>query len=329
MFPKRFIYNNGLLIPKKIEKVTQNDDIIQGNENEYKIINLSRNGNLFEPPNIMPKIFLSEIKEGSNVQSQEEDEKIIYECNNINKETQTNSIFQVNNINDINYSSNELSKNLEDESNLFNKRKINLINNPKKATLYWQIEQICKHLYLSQSNDNKENIFSEMYQKENEFVKNFNKMYLNNEDLMLKRKYSVRNFSRLSKDNLSNKNNSFKHYKVKINKSYKSNKKGGEEIINKYYSEEKKKSIDNIKRTKYSYENYGINSYKYKHPQIYKLKILDKEKMKLPIIKKINKIPVELAKVIPVKKGINKEEQVNEYKFYKVMKNNRLNKFNV
>ena len=42
MITKRFIYYNGNLIPKKIEKGTQNNLIIQENDNEYKFINLSR-----------------------------------------------------------------------------------------------------------------------------------------------------------------------------------------------------------------------------------------------------------------------------------------------
>jgi hypothetical protein len=327
MNPKKFIYHSGQLIPKKIEKGINTHYLNQENNNEYKFINLSRNDNKINPPNIMPNIFLSEIQNHPTAQSQEE-QKVLYESNNINEETQTNSTFRVNNfINKINESSNDMSKKFDDDSHLFYRNNLKVIKKPRKATLYWQIEQICKHFYLNQDNDDKENIFSEMYQKENEYVKNLNKNFLNNDDIIFKRKYSYRNFSRLIKYSLSEKNNSFNHYKTKINKSYKSNKKNNEEIIKKYFDEENKKPIDIKKRTKYNFENYGIDSYRYKHPQIYKLKIEDK--VKLPSINKSKKVPIELANIIPIKKGINKEEKVNEYKFYKIMKNNRLKKFHV
>ena len=325
MITKRFIYYNGNLIPKKIEKGTQNNLIIQENDNEYKFINLSRNDNLINTPNIMNNIFLSEIQKEPTAQSQEE-QKIIYESNKVNEETQTKSTFKVINIiNRINETNSDMNKKFDDDSNLFNKNNLKVIKKPKKATLYWQIEQICKHFYLNQDNDNKENIFSEMYQKEKEYVKNLNKKYLNNDDILFKRKYSYRNFSRLIKNSLSDRSNSFNHYKTKINRSYKSNKKNNEEIIKKYFDEENKKPNNIKKGTKYNFENYGINSYRYKHPQIYKLKIEDK--VKLPTINKTKKFPVELANIIPIKKGINKEEKINEYKFYKIMKNNRLKKF--
>jgi len=327
MNPKKFIYQNGQLIPKKIEKGINTHYLNQENNNKYKFINLSTNDNKINPPNIMPNIFLSEIQNHPTAQSQEE-QKVLYESNNINEETQTNSTFRVNNFNNkINESSNDMSKKFDDDSHLFNRNNLKVIKKPRKATLYWQIEQICKHFYLNQDNDDKENIFSEMYQKENEYVKNLNKNFLNNDDIIFKRKYSYRNFSRLIKYSLSDKNNSINHYKTKINKSYKSNKKNNEEIIKNDFDEENKKSNDIKKRTKYNFENYGINSYRYKHPQIYKLKIEDK--VKLPSINKSKKVPIELANIIPFKKGINKEEKVNEYKFYKIMKNNRLKKFHV
>ena len=70
MITKRFIYYNGNLIPKKIEKGTQNNLLIQENDNEYKFINLSTNDNLINTPNIMNNIFLSEIQKGPTAQSQ-------------------------------------------------------------------------------------------------------------------------------------------------------------------------------------------------------------------------------------------------------------------
>ena len=332
MISKRFIYRNGNLIPKKEEKAIQKDNITQDSINILKFINLSRNNKFINPQNFMPKIFISDVKNIQSLQTNEE-EKIIYEGKTINEETQTNSTFQVNNVikkfneNKTNDSNVENYKEKEDSFYLFKKNANKFIKKPKKATLYWQIEQICRHFYLNQSDENKENIFNKMYQKENEFVRNLNKNFLNNDDLTLRKKYSVRNFSKLIKSNPTDKSNLFNHYKVKINRSFKSKKINKEELIKKSNDEELPSTGDNKKRTKYNFEKYGINLYRYKHPQIYQLK--SEDKIKLPAIKKNKKDPIELANIIPVKKGINKEEKINEYKFYKIMRNSRFNKFQV
>ena len=332
MMSKRVIYRNGNLIPKKEEKAIQKDNITQDSINILKFINLSRNNKFINPQNFMPKIFISDVKNIQSLQTNEE-EKIIYEGKTINEETQTNSTFQVNNVikkfneNKTNDSNVENYKEKEDSFYLFKKNANKFIKKPKKATLYWQIEQICRHFYLNQSDENKENIFNKMYQKENEFVRNLNKNFLNNDDLTLRKKYSVRNFSKLIKSNPTDKSNSFNHYKVKINRSFKSKKINKEELIKKSNDEELPSTGDNKKRTKYNFEKYGINLYRYKHPQIYQLK--SEDKIKLPAIKKNKKDPIELANIIPVKKGINKEEKINEYKFYKIMRNSRFNKFQV
>lgn len=339
MIPKRFIYSNGNLIPKKVDKSTQNEEITHEKENTSKFSHLSRNSYLTNPPKSVRKILLSD---DTRIPSfQQEDEKIIYENNHINEESQTSNTYKVIKIiNKFNenktYDSNieaylkkekETIKGKErDDFLLFNNKKTNMNKRNKKPTLYSQIEQICKHFYLNKIDTNKENIFNKMYKKENEFVKYLNKNVVNKDGLILRKKYSVRNLSKLTKYNFSDKINTFNN-KVKNSRSYKSNKIIYEELIKKYNNNEKVNTIDINKGNKRNFEYYGINSYRYRHPQIYQLK--SEEKVKLPDIMESKKKPVELVDIVPVKKENKKEEKLNEYIFYKVMKNHRLKKFHI
>ena len=318
MFPKRFIYRDGILIPKNRD---------QEHDNNYYFINLSRNGNLINTPISMPSIFLSEIKK-DQIKKPQEEEKKINECNNnINEEAQT-----ISNINKDNDYNNDINNKFEQNVN-FNKKikNIKIITKPKKSQLYQQIEQICKHFYLNQSNTSKNNIYNEMYQKENEYVKNLKKNYLSNEDLILRRKHSYKNFSRLIKHNLSVQNNSVKNSQIKNNNSFKSNKISEEKIspeqMKKYYDEDMKNTIDNKKRINSNYKNIRINSYNQKYSYVHQLK--SEDKLRLPAIKSSKKYPIELTNLIPIKKGIKREDNLNEYMFYKVMKSNRLSKFHL
>ena len=331
MFPKRFIYRNGILIPKTSEKGIQSDIIFQEKDNNYKYVNQSRNGNLINIPNLMPNIFLSEIKKNAISKSQEDEEKKINEFNNINEETQTNSDFQKNNNknNDLNT---DINNNFEKDNNFNNNIKnLKIFTRPKKSMLYQQIEQICQHLYLNQNNTNKNSVFNEMYQKENEYIKNLKKNYLSNEDLILRRKHSYRNFSRLINHSLSVQSNSVKNSKIRNNKSYKSSKISEEninsEIKKKYFDEDMKNTTNNKNEVSHKHNINIINSYMNKYQIVNKIK--GDEKMKLPAIKSSKKLPIELSNLIPIKKGIKREDNLNEYMFYKVMKSNRLKKFHL
>ena len=294
---KRFIYRKGELIPKKIENSVQNNNIFKNKEHNDKINNKSRNSNL----NYHDNNYSSKSQCGKN---------ILLIKNNINEEIINNkNIQKTKAITEVNYFTNKKNK----------KR----IYHPEKLSLYSQIEHICNHIYLSPSNKHKENIFIEMYEKENDYVKKLNENCLFREAIIKKKFYS-RNFQRLIKYSSSFKAQSFNQCVVKYKAFDKINKTNKDEIIKKENNEEKNETFDNKKKSKNIEE---IIPYKYKHPQIYKLK--NKNKIKLPKIKKEQNKNINFENLIPVKKGIKKEEKVNEYMFFKVMKQNRLKKFHI
>ena len=88
-----------------------------------------------------------------------------------------------------------------------------------------------------------------------------------------------------------------------------------------------KNTIDNKKRINSNYKNIRINSYNQKYSYVHQLK--SEDKLRLPAIKSSKKYPIELTNLIPIKKGIKREDNLNEYMFYKVMKSNRLSKFHL
>ena len=304
MYHKRFIYRNGKLIPKKIENSVPNNNIFITKENNDKINKKIRNNNL-------------NYNDNNNIssKSQCEEDKLFHKNNN-NEEIQNNKNIKIKNtITEENYFSN-------------NKQFKKNIKKPKKLSLYSQIEHICNHIYLSPTNKYKENIFIEMYQKENDFVKKLNENCLIR-DAIIRKKYYSRNFPRLIKYSSSLKAQAFNQYLIKYKENEKNNKTNKEEIIKKENDEEKNITLDinNKQKPKNNEEILLFNYMKYKHPQIYKLK--SENKIKLPKIKKELNKEIDLESLIPVKRGIKKDEKISEYMFYKVMKQNRLKKFHI
>ena len=117
-----------------------------------------------------------------------------------------------------------------------------------------------------------------------------------------------------------------------INKKRKKNILSNDEIIKKYYNQENSNTISIDKLTSFKFENYKRNLPRYKHPQVYRLKNINKEEennnhIKLPPIKGGNQLPIDLTVFIPVKKGIRKEGQRNEYLYYKINRANPLEGF--
>ena len=325
MPPKRFIYRNGNLIPKKEEKGIQSNIKLYKGDQFYEVINLSKNKIEKSEKILMPNINLSEFKKNPTFQTQLGLDNISRN-KNINQESQTYISLNDNKIiNDSNY---ENSKDFEiRKSSSFSKKNNKNIYLKKldKLKLYSQIEEICTHLYLSPTNENKESIFEKMYNKEFEYVKKLKKNYLL-KNALITRKNSYRNLSNLIKHNNSYNNKS--NPKVTHNRN-KVHKLKDDEIIKNYHSQKQYKTINIKKGDKYNFENYGIDSYTYRHPQIYKLNI--QKKIQLPFIekKKKRKESIELTNFIPIKKGINREEQRNEYAYYNVLKNKRLKKFHI
>ena len=321
MIKKRFIYYNGKLIPKKEEKGTQNDNAYFEKEITFKFNNLSRNNKLNYSSRLITNSSLSNMKKSPSFQYSRQD-NIINE-HNINESTQTNNSFKIDKvINKTKKSSYENIKGLE--KMILSNDNIDKKNN-KKLKLYTQIEQLCQHIYSNSKNSYKNNVFTEMYQKENEYIKKLNNNYLKNDSLM-KKKCSSRNFSRLIKHKPTGKSQSFNHYIVKScrNDISKINK---NKLIKKQNNAESHKTINIKERAKYKFEEYGIDSYGYKHPQVYKLK--NEGKIKLPIIKNSKNKQIDFLNLIPTKKSINKKDNINEYLFYKVLKKNRLKKFHI
>ena len=187
MPPKRFIYVNRSLIPKKIDKSTQSDFLSQKNEKYYEIINLSTNNNKNNEELLIPKINFDFNKQSPTFQTQLE-ENIIYDNNTINQKSQANITSHYNKT--IN---NESSKDIDIVKSSSIKKDNNIfIKKLNKIKLYSQIKKLCKHLYLEPKSEEKENIFEKMYTKEYEYVKNLNKDYLLRKNLMIK-KNSFRN----------------------------------------------------------------------------------------------------------------------------------------
>lgn len=320
--PKRYIYENGQLI-------------LKNKENESTQVDLNKNNNINED------IFNRNLNKNINI-----DFPLLY---NRNSNVNNNQIFstQINpeipkenyleeyeknvNFTDVNNNENDKDKEYDNFKSIENPSYIHrhpkYIKNLNRLKVNLQIEKICKYLYTSPRKGGKENIKFKIFEKEHEFLKGLKKNYLVNEDLINKQAYRDRickNKNNQSNQHLFNNNHLFRY----INKNMLSD----NDIIKKYYSEEKSNTIDVGKLTKYKFENYKRNFPKYNHPQIYKLKNIknDFDKAnKLPIIKNGNQSPIDLTDLIPIKKGVKKVEQRNEYLNYKIMKWNHLEGFHI
>ena len=312
--PKRYIYDNGVLILK----YSENESTQTNNDGEYISRNTNKNLNI-EFPILNQKItnykiFSTEI--GEDILGDKKKEESEKNINDIDEEEDTN-------------------KEEKEYSNLksIEVKPTNMKKNPKlmrklnKLKLSSDIKKICDYLYTSPRKSNKDNIQFKIFEKENEYIQHLTKNYLVNDDLINKQMYRNRikkrkNFSS-NQDIFCNKNNN-------TNKNLNTD----QEIIKKYYDETNSNTIDIDKLTSYKFEHYKRNLPKYKHPQIYRLKNIIKDddkdsEIKLPPIKAGNQAPIELTEFIPIKKGIKKEEQRNEYVHYKIMRTNRLEGFHI
>ena len=331
--PRRYIYDHGNLILKNNENDSGKTDLNQnleilieddsGKNNklfklEYPMLNqnnyiINNNNNIFPTQINGDALNESEINEIENNINYNNNEYEI--TDNYNKEE---------NIDDNDYNS-EYNNLKSIENNPSSSRGVNLklLHKLKQSKISNEIEQMCKYLYTSpRKSDN--NIKYKLFQKEREYINKLaKKNYLIDEDLINKQSY--RNKIKRKKYNQSNKNifNNIKHRNILSDN----------DIINNYYNKEVLKTIDIDKLTSYKFENFNRNIPRYKHPQLYKLKNTNKKaednNIKLPPIKTGNQPPIELTEFIPMKKGINKEEQRKEYFYYKVMRYNRLEGFHI
>ena len=322
--PKRYIYENGNLIIKYNEN--ESKQVVLNKKIEFFIEEDSKKNKFpgLSPKNIINnnnKIFsteldvdiLNDIKKNDSEKNKSFNNG--YESYDNNKEEKKED-------NDYNneYITNFKSIEINPSNIGKNTRLLHKLNNSKISS---DIGKMCKYLYTS-PRKNENNIKFKMFEKESEYVKGLTKKnYLVDEDLINKQTY--RNKIKRRKNNQSNQNlfNSIKNSNILTDS----------EVIKRYYNEEIPKTIDIDKLTRYNFENFSRNLPRYKHPQLYMLRSLNKKLegnyIKLPPIKTGNQMPIELTEFIPVKKGINKAEQRKEYFFYKVMRNSRLEGFHI
>ena len=313
---KRYIYENGHLFKKYTENESSQAEL-------NKNINDEHSRNNFDNYNIeFPKL---EIKNNNNnnykIFSTQIDEDILNENNKEESEKKNKSISE---------EKIKVEKLKKDKENNFKSIETNpsLRRNPKllrklnQTKLSTQIQKICKYLYTSPRKSNKDNIKFKIAEKENEFIKSLKKNYLVDEDLINNQLYR----NNIIKKKINQSNQNFFNSNRNINNNIISD----NDFIKKYYNEENTNTIDIEKLTSYKFENYSRNRPKYKHPQLYKLKLKEEDNdVKLPPIKTGNQTPIELTQFIPIKKGIQKEEQRNEYLNYKIMRYNRLEGFHI
>ena len=316
--PKRYIYENGNLFLKKINESSHVDfnknnikeDLFD--KNDIKNINIdfpllsSRNSNINNN-----QIFSTQIEPLIPKETNPDE----YESNISLTNEKTNE--------------EENDKDKDNDNDIFKRNPLCLrknIKNINRLKVNSQIEKICKYLYTSPRKREKEDIKFKIFEKEKEFVKGLKKNYLINEDLINKPIYRNRIGIKINQSSKKIFNNNH------IYRNFNKNILGDDELIKKYYNEEKSNTIDIDKLTKYRFENYKRHFPKLKHPQIYKLKNINKDidkNIKLPLLKNENHSPIDLTELIPIKKGIKKVEQRNEYLNYKIMKWNHLEGFHI
>lgn len=318
--PKRYIYDNGNLILKYTENESTQVDLNKNNNEEFYNDSFNKKFPLLSPINNSynnNKIFSTQIDEDISNENKKEE----FENNDSFCEEKTKKIDDYNN---------KKIKSI-DVNPSFIRRNPKLLRKINQNKISSQIENICKYLYTSPNKHSKDNIKFKIFEKENEYIKCLTKNaknYLADNSLINNQSY--RDKIKKSKNNKSNNN-------LYIYRNNNKNILTDNDIIKKYYSEEKSKTIETDNLTSYRFENFRKNIPKFKHPQLYRLKNIrsyqskeeENNNIKLPIIKTGNQTPVDLTIFIPVKKGIKKEEQRNEYLHYKIMKSYRLEGFHI
>ena len=330
--PKRYLYDNGVLILKNKDNDLTNKlneaFLEQSSRNNNKINNIDFPLLSQKKINNNYKIFTTEIEEEIQTENKKEELKKNISFREENKVEDNNKDNKDNNSNKEDQDYNNFKSIGINPS--YNRRHPKFIKKTNQAKISSDIQNICKYLYTSPRKSNKDNIKFQIFEKENEYIKNLPKNYLVDEKLINKQTYRNRIKNRKNKSSnqnilLNNKN---------IYRNIKKNILSNDEIIKKHYNEEKTYTINTDKLTSFKFENYKRNLPRFKHPQIYRLKNINKEEeinndVKLPLIKGGNQSPIELTEFIPIKKGIRKEEQRNEYLYYKISRVNHLEGFHI
>ena len=330
--PKRYLYDNGVLILKNKDNDLTNKlneaFLEQSSRNNNKINNIDFPLLSQKKINNNYKIFTTEIEEEIQTENKKEELKKNISFREENKVEDNNKDNKDNNSNKEDQDYNNFKSIGINPS--YNRRHPKFIKKTNQAKISSDIQNICKYLYTSPRKSNKDNIKFQIFEKENEYIKNLPKNYLVDEKLINKQTY--RNRIKNRKNKSSNQNILLNNQNLYSN--IKKNILSNEEIIKKHYNEENTNTINIDKLTSFKFENYKRNMPRFKHPQIYRLKNLNKEEdnnndVKLQYIKGGNQSPIEITEFIPIKKGIRKEEQRNEYLYYKISRVNRLEGFHI
>ena len=324
--PKRYLYDNGVLILK----TKDNDSTYKLNEAFIEQSSRNDNTNI----NIdLPLLDQKKINNNYKIFTTEIEEEI--QTFNIKEELKKNIGYIEENKEEDNNKDNNSNKEDKEDKNYnnfksievnpsYNHRHPKFIRRANQSKIFSDIQNICKYLYTSPRKSNKDNIRFQIFEKENEYIKNLPKNYLVDEGLINKQVF---------RNKIKDRKNKSSNQDIILNKNiYRNNILSNEEMIKKHYNEEITKTINIDQLTSFKFENYKRYLPRFKHPQIYRLKNINKEEeneIKLPPIKGGNQSPIELTEFIPIKKGIKKEEQRNEYLYSKISRVNRLEGFHI
>ena len=213
------------------------------------------------------------------------------------------------------------------------KKPLNIKNNHKsplanhKKNILNTVMDICHDIYESKNKDNnkrmklRENIIKNV---NNYLFFDLNKNILCPKIQENKKKIELFKPNNIKKEKEKDKNKN----KVQILKSIDSNRITVKTLFQKYSNKPKLKNV-NLKTSRiFSYENYANTNTNYKHPQIYTLNNNFKKYFPLNTQKNLQTF-LDFSKLIPERKGDQKEINKQLYSVYKTMKNRNENTFHI
>ena len=211
------------------------------------------------------------------------------------------------------------------------KKPLNIKNNHKsplanhKKNILNTVMDICHDIYESKNKDNNKR----MKLREN-IIKNVNNYLfcdLNKNILCPKIQENKKKIELFKPNNIKKEKDKNKN-KVQILKSIDSNRITVKTLFQKYSNKPKLKNV-NLKTSRiFSYENYANTNTNYKHPQIYTLNNNFKKYFPLNTQKNLQTF-LDFSKLIPERKGDQKEINKQLYSVYKTMKNRNENTFHI
>ena len=186
--PKRYLYDNGVLILKNKDNDLTNKlneaFLEQSSRNNNKINNIDFPLLSQKKINNNYKIFTTEIEEEIQTENKKEELKKNISFREENKVEDNNKDNKDNNSNKEDQDYNNFKSIGINPS--YNRRHPKFIKKTNQAKISSDIQNICKYLYTSPRKSNKDNIKFQIFEKENEYIKNLPKNYLVDERLINK-----------------------------------------------------------------------------------------------------------------------------------------------